>query len=96
MIAEPPRLENQLARLLRAGTITASLLIAAGCLLSTMRGDSRLIVAGIGLFILLPLARVGLMAAGFARERDLRYAGIALTVLLIVLCGIALGLLDVL
>lgn len=98
MIADPPRqpLEDQVARLLRGGTVVASLLIAAGLLLAALNDDTRLIAAGIAVFILLPMVRLGLMAIGFARERDARYTVVALVVLFIVLIGITLGLADVL
>lgn len=90
-----PPLERMLARTLRGGTIGISLLIAAGWLLSATRDDQRLIVAGIGGLILLPLLHVGLMAIGCLREGDRRYGAIAVCVLLIILGGIILELADV-
>ena len=87
-------LAHALARLLRGGTIVASLLIAIGWLVASLTGDTRLIVAGIGVFILLPLARVTAMAIAFIRHRDRRYGVCAIGVLTIIASGIGLGVMN--
>ncbi len=89
----PASLERGLGRLLHYGTYTASCVIALGLALapaSSIRG-LRIATAGIVLFILLPVARVGAMLVFFLRERDYRFSAIAALVLLIVICSFLVG-----
>jgi uncharacterized membrane protein len=91
------RLENRLAILLENGTWLACAIIAAGLLLtSVVMTDSvvgaALLKTGIGLIILMPTLRVTMMLGLFAKDRNYRYAAIALTVLLIIAAGVVIGL----
>jgi len=52
---------------------------------------TRIITAGILLFIVLPVLRVLLMLIVFVRERDFRFGAIAMLVLAIILLGSVLG-----
>jgi uncharacterized membrane protein len=94
-LARHPRLERRLARFLRLGTWLACLVLAVGFALSLLDPDNSaglaVMMGGIGLFILLPVLRVALMLATFARERDHVFALVALTVLAIILAGAVLG-----
>ena len=96
------RLEELLAALLRYGSWSASAAIGVGYALALIGShlpagkpavlpDIRIVSAGIGLFILLPILRVLLMFVVFIRERDFRFAFISGTVLAIILLGIFLG-----
>jgi hypothetical protein len=96
-------LEAHLAALLHAGTWIACALIGLGLPLMLLlhRGHhppnplagigDRLMKAGIAVFILLPVLRVGAMFLLFARQRDYRFATIAMLVLLIILVGVLVG-----
>jgi len=91
------RLENQLAILLENGTWLACAIIAAGLLLTSMvitqsAVGTALVKAGIGLIILLPMLRVAMMLGLFTKDRNYRYATIAITVLLIMAGGLFIGL----
>ena len=81
------RLESLLAGLLYHGTWTASAVIGVGLLLANM----HVVMAGVGMFILLPTLRVVLMLIIFARQRDYRFVVIAAIVLAIILAGVAIG-----
>jgi uncharacterized membrane protein len=50
-------------------------------------------VAGIALFILLPIVRVILMLTIYLRDRDYQFAVVAAVVLLVIFAGCAVGLL---
>lgn len=90
-----PRLERLLARLLHGGTWLACIVIAAGWLgllvLPAASGPLRVVTAGIGLFILLPVLRVTLMLGAFVRMRDYRLGIIAALVLATIIVGFVLG-----
>lgn len=81
------QLEHVLGRLLHYGTLLASAVIAAGLLLGPASGAMglRIATAGIVLFILLPVVRVGTMLIFFLRGRDYWFGAIAALVLLIIL-----------
>jgi uncharacterized membrane protein len=49
-------------------------------------------VAGIALFILLPIVRVILMLTIYLRDRDCQFAVVAAVVLLVIFAGCAVGL----
>ncbi len=87
MSLPPSRLHRSLARLLEVGTLLASAIVAIGLLLPR----TTVVLTGIGLFISLPIVRVVVMLATFARERDRWGAMIAGTVLMIIALGVALG-----
>ncbi|WP_250437486.1 MULTISPECIES: DUF1634 domain-containing protein [unclassified Caballeronia] len=82
----PKTLDRLLAGFLQCGTWAACALIGAGLFAGT-----KLLTAGVALFILLPALRVVLMLAVFARQRDFLYATIAATVLLVIAAGCAIG-----
>jgi uncharacterized membrane protein len=64
----------------------------AGVVHGTMRGDGHsLILFGLLLLILTPVARVFFAVFGFLRERDWMYAAISAVVLAILLCSMLLG-----
>jgi uncharacterized membrane protein len=96
------RLEELLAGFLRYGSWSASAAIGLGYALALIGShaptwnwpvlfNTRIVRAGIALFILLPIFRVLLMLLGFIRERDFRFAFISGMVLAIILLGIFLG-----
>jgi hypothetical protein len=91
------RIESVLARALALGTWLISAVIGAGLLLSFFSAGipygSRLVMAGIGLFILLPITRVILMVALFIGIREYRFAGIAAFVLAIIFASFVIGVL---
>ncbi len=104
MSAEPgPALERRVASLLHVGTWLASAVIAVGLLLPAGGGPvgepgrgspnpSGVVMAGIALFVALPIARVTVMLVHFLRRRDYRIASIAALVLTVILLGIVLSL----
>jgi uncharacterized membrane protein len=56
-----------------------------------MRYGWQVVMVGIGLFILLPITRVILMLALFARIREYKFAAIAALVLAIILASLVIG-----
>jgi uncharacterized membrane protein len=86
-------LAHVLGRLLHYGTLLASAVIAAGLILAPASGATgvRIATAGIVLFILLPVVRVGAMLIFFLRARDYRFGAIAALVLLIILFSYLVG-----
>jgi uncharacterized membrane protein len=97
---KPVRIESLLAGVLNVGTWLASVVIAAGLVLSLFNGrtpfptGAQVVTAGIGLFILLPILRVILMLTIFVKERDYKFAAAAVVVLLIIFAGFAIGTLS--
>ena len=97
---KPVRIESLLAGVLNVGTWLASIVIAAGLLLSLFYQrkpfptGAQEVTAGIGLFILLPIVRVMLMLTIFVQERDYKFAAAAAVVLLIIFAGFAVGTLS--
>ena len=97
---KPVRIESLLAGVLNVGTWLASIVIAAGLLLSLFYQrkpfptGAQIVTAGIGLFILLPILRVILMLTIFVKERDYKLAAAAAVVLLIIFAGFAIGILS--
>ena len=87
------QLEQRLASLLHYGTLGASGVVAAGLALAFAWNALGMSVAraGIALFILLPVLRVGLMLVFFLRRRDHRYAAIAALVLVIIAISFLVG-----
>ena len=79
-------LERAIGRVLRLGTVTSSVCLAAGLLL-TMAGKGGslaavLLPAGLLILIATPAARVIVSVVGYARERDWLFVALTLTVLL--------------
>jgi uncharacterized membrane protein len=87
------QLETQLGRLLHYGTLAAAAVVAAGLAIAFASGALGMPVAtaGIALFILLPVLRVGVMLIFFLRARDYRYGAIAALVLFIILISFFIG-----
>jgi uncharacterized membrane protein len=86
----PAAVELILARLLSGGTWIACMVIAIGIVLQvTGHADSgaRLDRVGIGLFVLLPVARLITLAVAFARAREKVFVGVCLLILLIIALG---------
>jgi len=96
---KPIRIESLLAGALNVGTSLASIVIAAGLVLSLFYQrtpfptGAQILTAGIGLFILLPILRVILMLIFFAKERDYKFTAAAALVLLTIFAGLAIGIL---
>jgi uncharacterized membrane protein len=96
---KPIRIESLLAGALNVGTWLASIVIAAGLVLSLFHQrtpfptGAQILTAGIGLFILLPILRVILMLIFFAKERDYKFTAAAALVLLTIFAGLAIGIL---
>jgi len=90
-IARHPRLEALLARLLDQGTWVACLVIGAGivAILSGTAGPagSRIVQAGVAVFIALPILRVLTMVIVFVKERDFVFGAIATFVLMVIVLG---------
>jgi FtsH-binding integral membrane protein len=97
---KPVRIEPLLAGVLNFGTWLASVVIAAGLVLSLFQErtpfptSAQVVTAGIGLFILLPILRVILMLTIFVKQRDYKFAAAAAVVLLIIFAGFAIGTLS--
>jgi uncharacterized membrane protein len=97
---KPVGIESLLAGVLNVGTWLASVVIAAGLVLSLFHErtpfptGAQVVTAGIGLFILLPILRVILMLTIFVKERDYKFAAAAAVVLLIIFAGFAIGILS--
>jgi uncharacterized membrane protein len=89
----PDQLERQLGRLLHYGTLAAAAVVAAGLAIAFASASFGMPVAnaGIALFILLPVLRVGAMLIFFLRARDYRYGAIAAVVLSIILISFFVG-----
>jgi uncharacterized membrane protein len=97
---KPVRLEPLLARVLNVGTCLASVVIGAGLVLSLFNErtpfstGAQVVIAGIGLFVLLPILRVIVMLTIFVKERDYQFAAAAAVVLLTIFAGFAIGVLS--
>jgi uncharacterized membrane protein len=97
---KPIRIESLLADVLNVGTWLASVVIAAGLVLSLLHermpfpAGTQVVTAGIGLFILLPILRVILMLTIFVKERDYKFAAAAAVVLFTIFAGFAVGILS--
>jgi Protein of unknown function (DUF1634) len=100
--AKDLRLELLLARLLYHGTWLASAVIGVGLTLVVFERPAgaaalaassgmRIVTAGIGCFILLPVLRVIAMLIVFVRARDHHFIAITAIVLTIILMGFAIG-----
>ena len=89
------RIDAVLATALAFGTWLISAVIGAGLVLSFfpawMRCGWQVVMAGIGLFVLLPITRVILMLALFARIREYKFAAVAGLVLTIILASLVVG-----
>ena len=97
---KPIRIESLLAGVLNVGTWLASVVIGAGLVLSLFKErtpfptGAQVVIAGIGLFVLLPILRVILMLTIFVKERTYQFAAAAVVVLLTILAGFAIGILS--
>ena len=91
------RIEAVLARAMAVGTWLISAVISAGLLLSFFPAGMpyawQVVMIGIGLFVLLPITRVILMFALFARIREYKFAAVAALVLTIILASLVIGML---
>ncbi|MBB1627759.1 DUF1634 domain-containing protein [Achromobacter sp. UMC71] len=93
--------DRLIAGLLGYGTWVASTIIAAGMALMALdqlghglafpQGGFGLLKAGVALFILLPVARVALLACMFLRDRDFLFAGLSAFVLAVMGVGVLLA-----
>jgi uncharacterized membrane protein len=86
-------LEQVLAVLLQYGTYLASAVVALGWALAFESSAAAMRVAstGIALFILLPVARVGVMLIYFLYTRAYRFGAISALVLSIIFLSFTLG-----
>jgi uncharacterized membrane protein len=87
------QLETMLGMMLHYGTILASVVIVLGLALTlgSAAAGWRVATVGIVLFILLPVARVGVMTFFFLRSGDYRFGSIAALVMAIMLLSFVLG-----
>jgi uncharacterized membrane protein len=90
------RVESDLAHLLNYGTWLGSLLIAAGLVwpnwrLEFLRWSLPLVTLGVVVLIALPVIRVLVMWCNFMITHERRFAMLALTVLVIIGIGLAVG-----
>jgi uncharacterized membrane protein len=88
-------IEGVLAATLRNGTAIACVILAASLILHVfpaLRATSEWLgKAGIVAFISLPILRVSIMAVLFSLKRDVVFAAISATVLLVICLGAALS-----
>lgn len=86
------RLERRLARALGFGAWIGSAIVAVGFLASLrVRVGVAIEMAGVALFILLPVLRVALMLATFARRREWTFAAVAALVLVVIAVSAVVG-----
>jgi len=97
-LARHPELERRLASLLHGGTWLGCCVIGLGLILQVLGGRwfpaaaaTQVVVAGIAVFLLLPILRVAVMLFVFLRERDYRFGLIAAAVLTVIALGAVLG-----
>jgi len=89
----PMQMERWIAGLLGYGTWLASLVIVIGLAIASANpAGMRVINAGIGLLILLPVSRVVFVLFTLLREGDYRLAMAAALVLSIIFASVAVGL----
>jgi uncharacterized membrane protein len=88
-----PQLELLLAGLLRYGTWLASGVTGLGLAMSLAGAEgTSVVVAGVALFIALPVLRVLVMLGAFIRNQDYRLGIVAVVVLMTILAGLVIGL----
>ena len=88
-----PQPEWLLARLLRYGTWLASGVTGLGLAMSLAGVEgTRVVAAGVALFIALPVLRVLVMQGAFIVDLDYRFAILATVVLITILTGLVIGL----
>lgn len=88
-------LARRIAVILRVGTVVAAALLSGGAVLSAFGAQQLgtvLLIAGCATLVLLPVARLLLMADHFART-DKLFLWVSLAVLALVIAGAAVGLL---
>lgn len=88
-------LARRIAVLMRIGTVLAAVLLSAGAILGGVGAQpvsTALLIAGCTTLVLLPVARLLLMAGHFARADGL-FLRISVLVLALVIAGAAVGLL---
>jgi uncharacterized membrane protein len=93
-VSQSINLEVRLAQLLGYGTWLGCAVIAIGLILPALGqtgSGMRVLTAGIGLFIALPVLRVASMLAHFLRAGDTRFAAISALVLAVIFAGISAG-----
>lgn len=94
--SSPTRADRPIALLLSVGTGIATLLVVAGMSAGLILPPSSsvgytLSLIGVGIFVIMPVARVLLMLILFVRQRDFVLAATALAVLLIIALGSAVA-----
>ena len=88
-----PQPELLLAGLLRYGTWLASGVTGLGVAMSLVGVEgTRVVAAGVALFIALPVLRVLVMLGAFVLNRDYRLVIVATAVLVTILAGLVIGL----
>ena len=88
MTDTPARLLVWLEAVLAAGVLASAAVLASGLVL----GRPGLLLVGLLLLILTPVARVLAVTAGFALARDWAFAALALAVLTVLATGAWIGL----
>jgi uncharacterized membrane protein len=88
-----PQPELLLAGLLRYGTWLASGVTSLGLAMALVGAQgAHVVVAGVALFIALPVLRVLVMLGAFIREQDYRLVIVTTVVLMTILAGLVIGL----
>ena len=88
-----PQPELLLAGLLRYGTWLASGVTGLGVAMSLVGVEgTRVVAAGVALFIALPVLRVLVMLGAFLLNRDFRLVIVTTVVLMTILAGLVIGL----
>jgi uncharacterized membrane protein len=87
-------LEQRLGATLSAGAWLACAVIAGGMTWVFFNAASgwMIVMVGIAIIILLPIVRVAMMLAAFAKARDFRFVAVAAGVLLVIGLGVLAGL----
>jgi len=101
-VNNPDRHDGMIAGLLWYGTLIASAVIGAGIFLGVLDPldpslelahiGYHLVMVGVVIFVLLPVARVALMFVMFLHARDHAYTAISALVLVIIGLGLVSGL----
>lgn len=90
------RLKGRIATLMRAGTLIATFTFVAGALLGwtgASVASTTAVIAGCGVLVALPIARLFVMIGSFARRKDTLSLGITGLVIVLILVSATTGLL---
>ena len=77
-------------QLLRIATMAAAALLLAGLLMPYETAATRVLHAGLWLLIVTPIVRVLMALAGYVKDRDWRFTGLTVVVLLSLVLPLAM------